>query len=901
MGLTEYKKKRDFKKTNEPEGVVRKPTSKAGGGSFVIQKHAASHLHYDFRLEMEGVLKSWAVPKGPSMNPKDKRLAMQVEDHPLDYGDFEGTIPEGEYGGGTVMLWDQGDWEPMEKGADMLAQLTEGSMKFLLKGQRLQGAFALVLMKGGKYGDNKKNWLLIKERDDQATEKSITDQYTTSVTTDRAMDAIAAGQKSGAGAADKKAGVRVWTGIKKATNQASVMDPSTIDGAAKSKFPATMKPQLATLVQSAPDGGDWVHEIKFDGYRFIALIENGNVTLSTRNGKDWTSKFPDIAAELACLPIESAIVDGELVALDAEGVTRFQLLQKSIKGTANPALAFYAFDLIYLNGYMLKACTLSDRKNLLRQLMQTYTPSDAIRFSEHFKESGDDVWTNACRMGLEGIISKDLTSRYVEKRSNSWVKVKCTNRQEFVIGGYTEPGGSRQGMGALLVGFYNEAKDLIYSGKVGTGFTDASLKEIHGQLTKIEQKTSPFSNPPKGSWTRGIHWVEPKLIGEVAYTEMTSEGLLRHPSFQGLREDKKADAVTIELPKQGKEAAEKTPAKAASKTKSAAAEKTAAAKKSSPVEKPTITLVKMPKETTSETKNTVTPYQITSPEKILFPDEKYTKKDLADYYEAVQERAYQWQSNRPLTLVRCPAGRSKPCFYQRHIKLAEMPGIEPVNVDVKGGEEIYIFMSDPIALQTLVQQSTLEIHGWQCRADDIEHPDRMVFDVDPSPEVEWAGIIKAAKTLKSLLEKCGFETFAMTTGGKGLHVVVPLVPSADWDDVGSFAEAIARYLEATDPDNYTANMSKKKRIGKVYVDFLRNRKTASAVLPYSSRARAGATVATPIAWSEVTVKLDPTKFTIKTVPGRLAQQKSDPWKDYELARKALKLEEVLDRLTPKAP
>lgn len=889
MSLTEYHRKRDFNKTAEPKGSVEKETGTRTKRTFVIQKHAASHLHYDFRLELDGVLKSWAVPKGPSMNPQDKRLAMQVEDHPVEYGDFEGIIPAGEYGGGTVMLWDTGEWEPLDPESNPLADWHKGNMKIRLKGKRLQGGFAIFHIKGGKYGDddNKKSWLLIKERDDHAAEGSITEEHTTSVTTGRTMEEIAAGKAS---AKKKKGdggggGLRVWTGTKDAQDQPEAVDPGAVQGARKGAFPAQVKPQLATLVQTAPRGENWVHEIKFDGYRFLAHIQKGKVSLITRNGKDWTDKFPAIATAFEALPVETAIIDGELVALDESGVSRFQLLQNSLDGRANPLLAFYAFDLIYLNGYSLKKASLEDRKSQLRNLMQALPEDSRIHFSEHFTESGDAVWEKACQMGLEGIISKDLTAPYEEKRSKAWVKVKCSARQEFVIGGYTEPSGSRQGFGALLVGFHDEKDKLVYAGKVGTGFTDATLQEMLALMEPLKRDKSPFTNTPRGAWVRGVHWIEPKLIGEVAYTEMTDEGMLRHPSFQGLREDKPAEAVIREIPQ---------PTKAVEKAEAAERTKTSKAKSATPKAAPNTS--KPEKKAKASAPKPGEPYVITSPEKVLFPDEGYTKQDLADYYSAVQERAFHWMANRPITLVRCPSGRTKPCFYQRHNKATEMPGIEPVDVEVKSGTETYMYMADPVALQTLVQQSALEIHGWQAKAQDIEHPDRMIFDIDPSEEVGWAEVVAAAKTVKGLLEKCGFTTFVMTTGGKGLHVVSPLKPRADWDELITFADAIARFLEVTQPDKFTANLSKKRRVGRVFVDYLRNHKTASAILPYSSRARAGATVATPVTWREVTAKLDPSKFTIKTVPARIARQKTDPWDGYEEARRELILDEVIEHL-----
>ncbi len=890
MGLTEYHRKRDFKKTKEPRGKVHKDKSGPQPRRFIIQKHAASHLHYDFRLELDGVLKSWAVPKGPSMNPKDKRLAMQVEDHPVEYGDFEGIIPEGEYGGGTVMLWDIGEWEPLLPDADPIAELESGSMKIRLKGQRLTGGFALILMKGGKYsGDKeKRSWLLIKEKDDDASDETlITEQHTTSVTTGRTMEDIAAGKPAKGKRAKAAGGLRVWSGQKDAADQTGSIDPSQAEGARKSPFPSLIKPQLATLVDTAPLGENWAHEIKFDGYRFLVYINKGKVELITRNGKDWTGKFPSIAKAFQQLPVESAIVDGELVAVGQDGTSKFQLLQNAVDGTSRPSLLFYAFDLVYLNGYLLKKTPLESRKDLLRDVMLALPDGTPLHFSEHFKEDGDRVWEKACKMGMEGIISKDLTATYIEKRTQSWVKVKCSARQEFVIGGFSAPGGSRLGFGALLVGYHNEDKDFIYAGKVGTGFTDATLKKLHKQMSELTRKTSPFKNPPKGAWLRGVTWIEPSLIAEIAYMEMTDEGLLRHPSFKGLREDKPAKAVSRETPKK----IEETPAAMPRQTKSTATTSTKSRSSKSKSEKPAAKSSAKSKAAASTDE-----HRLTNPDRVLFSDEGYTKQDLFDYYAAVEERAFPWLVDRPITLVRCPAGRKKPCFYQRHSNVGEMPGIEPVDVDVKGGTETYIYLAEPAGLYTLVQQSTLEIHGWQCKASDVDRPDRMIFDIDPSPEVGWPEIIEAAKTIKKLLEKCGFTTFPMTTGGKGIHVVVPLKPQAGWDEVINFAEAIARYLEATQPEKFTANLSKKKRVGRVFVDYLRNHKTASAILPYSSRARTGATVATPVTWRDVTQKLDPSKFTIKTIPARITRQKQDPWHDYEKSRRELHLDEVISRL-----
>lgn len=861
MALKEYNKKRNFKRTSEPAG--KKAPTKKSGGIFVVQKHEASHLHYDFRIEMDGVLKSWAVPKGPSLNPADKRLAVQVEDHPLDYGSFEGTIPQGEYGGGTVMLWDRGEWEPLE--GNPRKQLHDGSMKISLHGERLNGGFALVQMKDRDTGEPGRNWLLIKEKDDQASKGSITKTETTSVSTGRTMDEIARGDAGKKARPRKKAAANKTPRAKTAKIEADETTKlSEVPGARKATFPKVIKPQLATLAEYVPSGEKWVHEVKYDGYRFVAFIDRGRVTLITRNGNDWTAKFPAIVKELGELPVKSAVLDGELVALGDNGKTDFQLLQNSIKGMADAELVYYLFDLLYLDGYSVKASDLLQRKALLNEMLGRASQLSLLRYSEHFAQQGEQVWSKACELGLEGIICKDTTAPYVERRSRDWLKVKCTNRQEFVIGGFSKPAGSRSGFGALLLGIRDsKSSRLKYAGKVGTGFTSASLKELHTKMKSLARDESPFVNTPRESWVKGVTWIEPRLVAEVSYVEITKEGLLRHSVFHGLREDKTQEDVILEKPTTVKQASK--PAKKARVPKTS------------------------PKGNPEELK-------LSNPGRVLYPENDITKADLAKYYAAVGDRMAPWALNRPLSIVRCPDGRDKQCFFQRHSGTVKIPTLESIDVKGKDTTETYFYISGKSGLTGLVQNSVLEIHGWQCAADDMDHPDRIIFDIDPDEGVTWARVVKTAGLLRDVLKKCGFVPFVMTTGGKGLHVVVPLKPSAGWDEVVQFSRAVAAYFEAQHPDDYTATMSKAKRKGKLFIDAFRNNESSTAILPYSTRAREGATVATPVTWEELSARLNPKKFTVKTVPSRIARQKQDPWAAYSKSRKPLVIEKVLKKL-----
>jgi bifunctional non-homologous end joining protein LigD len=870
MALKEYRKKRDFRKTPEPAG---KRASRAPGRHFVVQRHAASRLHYDFRLELGGVLKSWAVPKGPSLDPSVKALAVEVEDHPLEYADFEGIIPQGQYGGGTVMVWDHGTWEPE---SDPEEGLRKGRLKFRLNGQKLKGSWALIRM-GGRFGaghDGHQNWLLIKHNDQQAGRDSKldkSDERARSVISGRLMREIA-------GDAD-----RVWSSNRDEKNEArkakqngsrpparrkkkapravtkqDQWDVASVPGARQAELPEVLEPQLATLVSSIPSGEAWLHELKFDGYRLLARIDEGKIRLLTRRGNDWTDRFPTAVRALESLNAQSAILDGEIVALDEHGGSDFQRLQNWMQRGDDHSLVYYVFDVPYLDGYELLRTPLVERKQLLARVLLAHDASNegAIRYSEHVQGQGQQVIDYACRSAMEGVVSKRADSPYQPGRTRTWVKTKCLKRQEFVIGGFTQPQGARTGFGSLLLGYYDNGK-LIYCGNVGTGFTEDSLRQLTKRLKQLETDEPAFENAPRTQGRQKATWVRPELVGEVEFTEWTEEGMLRHPSFQGLREDKPPREI-------GREEAHSTPENGKPRKKAGRNSKRSASDGS-----------------------LVAGIALSHPERIVYPEQGLTKLDLARYYEAIANWILPYVVNRPLTLVRCPQGRGHHCFYQRHVTESTPQPLRGVTIEEKDGPAECVVLDDLAGLVTLVQMGVLEIHPWGSRADDPERPDRLVFDLDPGEGVAWKAVIEGAKRVRDKLEELGLESFVRTTGGKGLHVVVPLVRRAGWDEAKAFAESVANALVQEEPDKYLATMSKARRRGKVFVDFFRNQRGATAVGSYSTRAREGAPVATPLAWNELTPKLSAAQFTVITVPGRLAKLKKDPWKDFPTVRQSL--------------
>jgi bifunctional non-homologous end joining protein LigD len=843
---------RDFERTAEPRG---EPSPKAKPGfSFVIQKHAARNLHYDFRLELDGVLLSWAVPKGPSLDPSVKRLAMEVEPHPLEYGGFEGTIPKGDYGGGTVMVWDRGTWQPE---GDPHQGLRKGHLSFSLQGQKLKGAWHLVrthrVADDGHGNKEGKGWLLFKSRDAEASDADkLLEAKPNSALTGRNLEEIAAeAEPKGAKPAAKLR--------KRESGRASKL-PATVS----SKLPATVSPELATLVDAAPAGDDWVHEIKLDGYRILARLDNREVTLLTRNGKDWTERMPTLRAALAELDVDHALLDGELVALNDKGISDFQELQNSLKDGQDGALVYYAFDLLHDAEGDLTELPLVERKSRLRELLEDNSESLAgrVRFSAHVVGSGPEFFANAAKLGLEGTVAKRAASPYRSGRGRDWLKIKAGQRQEFTIVGYTAPGGSRSHFGALLLGTRRDG-ELTYAGKVGTGFSAASLADLHARLGPLARSKPAVSNPPTGADARGVKWVEPSLVAEIAFTELTHEGLLRHPTFQGLRDDKPAREVVLETPQRA--LAKRAPAKPA-------AAKTATAKRA-PARAATT------KATTakSASRKARPEYPLTNPDKVLYPDQGITKRELLDYYAMVADRMLPHVANRPLTLVRCPNGCGKPCFFQKHPGNSKMPGLREIAIREKEGKSPYNVLDDERGLFDLVQLGVLEIHTWGSHADDFEHPDILVFDLDPDPSVGYQAVIDGAHAIREIFEQAKLETFVKTTGGKGLHVCVPIAPDLSWAQAKDFTERLSRSIAARSPELYVATQTKAKRKGKTFIDYLRNGRGATFIAPYSTRARETAPIAVPLEWDELSPKLPPHHFHLRNIESRLKNLRTDPF------------------------
>ncbi|HEV7669741.1 MAG TPA: DNA ligase D [Thermoanaerobaculia bacterium] len=875
MGLDEYRRKRRFDRTPEPSGKVAK--GKAGkkgdrpAGRFVVQKHGATRLHYDFRLESEGVLKSWAVPKGPSLDPEERRLAVEVEDHPLEYGSFEGIIPKGEYGGGTVLLWDQGRWHPE---GDAAAGWQKGHLKIHLDGEKLKGGWNLIRLKGD---EEKPNWLLIKERDETArphSEGDILDERPESVESGRTLEEIAESpdrvwsSKTGEVKTVKKAARKAASKSGKAIQKTEKPAPKTASRSRKRSGspPKPVAPQLATLVAEPPEGGGWLFEIKLDGYRILASVGGGEAKLTSRNGKDWTDRFPTVAEALSRLPVDSALLDGEVVAIDEKGRTSFQKLQNALRSDHQANLAYFVFDLLHLDGKDLTGLPLSERKDALRELLEA-AGEDVLHFNDHVEGKGAAFFRQACELGVEGILAKESEAPYRGGRGTSWLKIKCLGRQEVVIGGFTAPKGSRSNLGALLVGVYRDG-DLQFAGKVGTGFDHETLADLHDRLKPLVRKTPPFVDPPKGASARDVTWVDPKLVAEVAFTEWTDDGRLRHPSFQGLREDKMASEVKQEEPEPTASAAAKPRTKKATPP---AAERPAPAK-------------------TTKGDPEVAGVRLSHPDRVLYPEQGVTKLDLARYYEAVERWILPHLSKRPLTLVRCPEGRRKQCFYQKHYREGMPKSIRSVPIHEEGGnQEPYLHVDDLAGVVGLVQFGVLELHGWGALIDDVERPDRLVFDLDPDPSVPWPRVIETAELVRGGLTDLGLESFVQTTGGKGLHVVSPLKRGRPWEEVKDFARAFAERLVGIAPDRYISKASKAARTGKIFIDWLRNARGATAIVPYSTRAREGATVATPLSWQELK-KASPSDFTVATIPARLARLKKDPWEGFWTTRQTIRAE-----------
>lgn len=872
MPLEKYREKRDFSKTSEPAGTPAEPHERL---SYVIQKHSASRLHWDFRIELDGVLLSWAVPKGPSFDTADKRLAMHVEDHPIDYGAFEGTIPKGEYGGGTVMIWDRGWWEPFEgDAADAKREFDKGALKMVLHGERLQGRWVLVRTRG--YGGaGKDSWLLIKEHD--GNERNHTDfdpivEWNTSAASGRTMDEIAQGnavwhskkvtqgtavanevadavRTSKTGSTTRSERTSADVAAESASDRDVMLELAKLPGAKKAERPRSQKPELATLVTDVPTTDEWLHEIKFDGYRILASVGTSDVRLISRNGKDWTERFESVGtAVLGILGDHTALLDGEVVVLKPDGTSSFQLLQNMARHGAHAELIYYVFDVLNVDGWDLRGCALTARKRVLESLLPE-TASGQVRRVEHIVGRGHVFFDQACQRNLEGVVSKRVTSTYREGRQREWRKSKCLVRQEFNVVGYTDPGGARLGFGALVLGIHDGAR-LRLAGRVGTGFTEASLAEILARLKGLHRETPPVDDPPKGTAARGIHWVEPELVADVSFTEWTEEGQLRHPSFHGLRDDKSPDEVVVER---------------------AVAEIPSTAKPGRP-EPVHFAGVK-----------------ITNPDRVFWPDVDATKIEAMRYYEAVAELMLPHVARRPLSLVRCPGGYTGECFFQKHIEhFPDSVGTVDIFEPDEKRSVPYACVTNLAGLVGLVQMGVLEIHPWGSRADDPLKPDRIVFDLDPDVDLPFSQVATTALLLRSELSHLGIESWLKTTGGKGLHVTVPITRTRSWDEVKDFSHAFVESIVALDPRAFTSSMSKSKRGGRIFIDYLRNARGATAIAPYSTRARPGAPVSVPLAWDEIDGLTERIEFDIRSLTDRIgAPGFKDPWADMGSARQSI--------------
>jgi bifunctional non-homologous end joining protein LigD len=873
MPLGTYRKKRDFRKTPEPKGGASRSRSPRPRSAlaYVIQKHAASHLHYDFRLELDGVLKSWAVPKGPSLDPADKRLAVEVEDHPLEYGDFEGTIPKGEYGGGSVLLWDRGTWSPY---GDAHEGLRRGRLSFELNGTKLRGKWLLIRMKG-RDTDRKPTWLLFKERDDEADARGdVLRDRPESVKTGRVIEEVGMNGKVWHSNAPNES-ARGGSRAKRATRSRTAPRAAT-----RRSYPATPRIppiQLATLVTAVPEGDEWLHEIKYDGYRALCRIERGQAAFLMRSGQDWTDRFPSLASDAERLETGQAVLDGEIVVVQPDGSTSFQALQNAMDGPGKGALVYYAFDLLSREGEDLTRQTLEARKEALADLLAGVGKGSAIRYSDHVVGRGKAMFAEACKRGLEGIIAKRRDAPYRGGRVGSWLKVKCTARQELVIVGYTDPQGSRSGFGSLLLGVRDKKGPLRYSGRVGTGFTRESLLDLTRRLRTLETPDAPVEGAPRSR--RGVHWVEPRLVAEVAFTGWTNDGRLRHPSFRGLREDKRPAETIREHPAAPPKPTRKGPPKRDPGRKTPLRDPP-----HEPPEQPEHPPVREPPDEAPEASRGVG-VRITHPERVLFPEVGITKGDLARHMEVVAERMLPHVEGRPLMLLRCPEGRTGTCFFQKHPGVSVPSSARAVTVRESKKDATYLTVSTAEGLVSLVQMGVVEVHVWGARAERQDAPDRIVFDLDPDPLVPWARTVGAAVELRDRLRDLGLVSFPKTTGGKGIHVVVPVRRGPSWEEVAEFSSAVAAAMIREDPGRLTANLSKARRKGKIFIDTLRNRRGATWVAPYSVRAREGAPVSMPLSWEEVTPKLRPERFTVRTAPARLRSR--DPWASMERTRQGL--------------
>ena len=812
--LATYKKKRDFSKTAEPAGKVEPGDRHA----FMVQKHDATRLHYDFRLELSGTLKSWAVTRGPSPDPEDKRLAVRTEDHPLSYATFEGTIPKGEYGGGTVMLWDRGIWIP-HPGKDPRKTLEEGHLHFTLDGERMKGEWVMFRLKP-RAGERSENWILRKVEDAHAgSSTGLTDKYLTSIKTGRTMQEIAAGKKAKELASWKKGPP---SSSRRRPGSSTAKKVKSLDSGLRrndgktravrfTRPPPFREPQKATLVDHVPPGSAWLHELKYDGYRCLLAIGGGKAIAYTRSGLDWSDKFPEIVEAAARLKVGSALLDGEIVALDEKGKSSFSALQQAI-GEDGRGLTLFLFDALEIDGEDLAPLPNVERKARLAALVGEGQPP-VILFAEHVLGQGEKLFEAVCKAGQEGIISKKADAPYRSTRTRNWLKVKCTQRQEFVIIGWTPSKSGTRSLRCLLLAV-NEKGKLRYAGKVGTGFSMQVEQSLLDKLSRLGTGKPPAAVPRAEA--RGAHWVKPKLVAEIAFAQFTADGVVRHASFLGLRGDKPAAAVVAEKPQ--------------------------------PLPDPA----------------PADEVRISNPDRVIDPDSGATKGDLADYCRAIGPLMLAWTANRPISLVRCPQGRAKKCFFQKHDSGSFGPHVHHVPIrEANGKTEDYLYVDDVAGILACVQMGTIELHGWGSKVEDIERPDRLVFDLDPDVGLGFDAVKRAARDLRCQLADMGLQSFPLLTGGKGLHVVVPLTPDAEWPRVRDFAQRFAVALATAEPDRFTANLAKAQRTGRIFIDYLRNQRGATAIMPYSARARENAPVSAPIGWDELDNMESGAHFTLR--------------------------------------
>jgi bifunctional non-homologous end joining protein LigD len=903
MRLQVYRQKRKFDITPEPRGQPQR----GKGNHYVIQKHAARRLHYDLRLELDGVMKSWAITRGPSLVPGEKRLAVHVEDHPIEYNSFEGTIPQGEYGGGTVMIWDRGHWHPE---GDPHRGLKKGHLDFTLAGEKLRGRWHLVRMHG-RPGESKEAWLLIKSKDEEARETSaldILEEKPLSVTTGRSIEEIAAGKgrkrvwhsnrsaKENTASASRlissraqavKQGranpaaprarratrgperMRSVVGSKKNAKKANAQEG---EPQPRDRLPDFIPPSLATLREVPPTDKGWVHEIKFDGYRIQARVEHGKVRLLTRKGLDWTSKFPNIATTLGNLPVRSALIDGEIVVEDERGASSFSGLQAALKEGARDAFIYYVFDLLHLDGRDFTALPLTERKAQLARLIEPKARG-SIRLSEHFEEDGKTMLRHACAMGLEGIVSKRRNAPYSSGRSENFIKTKCANEQEFVVGGYSPSTVQPKAIGALVVGYY-DGNRFIYAGRVGTGFTQSMARDLWKRLAPLATDSPAFDEFPRAeARRRDVQWVEPKTVIESHFRGWTADKLVRQAAFKGVREDKSPQEVMREVPVMNHKNASTRQAAAKRTARASPPDRTAARRQAAP-----------PKAAAGRQPSNDSEVRFTNPDRVYWVDVGITKQDLGEYYRSIWEWMAPHLVDRPLSLVRCPEGTKGECFFQKHASA----GLTEKNLKtvIDKNKRQIIAVEDIDGLLSLVQAGVLEVHVRGSMINSLEICDLIVFDIDPGEGVSWSEVIAAARDVRQRLSAIGLQSFVKLSGGKGLHVVLP-IDGADWDTTKSFAQAVAVAMNADRPDRYVAKITKSLRRGKIFVDYFRNSLEQTSIAAYSTRARTGAPVSAPVTWEELSRTKAGNQYTVLNLGKRLKNLKHDPWQDMGRIRQKL--------------